>query len=201
MNNSALYKIGYGLYVLTARDKEKDSGCIINTVLQVTSAPKLSGVITVIKQNFTHEMIMNSKQFNLSILTTETPFSMFQHFGFQSGKNVDKFADFIGVTRSSNGIVYLPEYSNAYLSFAVTDTIDFGSHTMFRADITDGEVLSSVPSATYDYYQQNIKPKPQAAQKAGYRCSVCGYVYEGEPLPPDFICPICKHGADVFVKI
>jgi len=201
MDNSALFKIGYGLYVLTARDDGKDNGCIVNTVLQVTSAPTLSGVATVNKQNYTHDMIMNSKQFNLSMLTVKAPFEIFKHFGFQSGRTVDKFADFNAVKRSNNGVIYLPEHTNAYLSFAVTDAIDFGSHTMFRADITDGEVIGSDDSVTYDYYQRHIKPKPQPVQKSGYRCNICGYIFEGEPLPDDYICPICKHGAVDFVKI
>ena len=201
MDNTALFKLGYGLYVLTANDAGRDNGCIINTVMQVTSAPKLTGVITVNKQNFTHDMIMRSNKFNVNMLTTETPFEVFKNFGFQSGKTADKFAGIKDIKRSENGLIYLPEYSNAYLSFAVTDAIDFGSHTMFRADITDGAVLGAGDSVTYDYYQRHIKPKPQDAPKSGYRCSVCGYVYEGETLPADFICPICKHGASDFVKI
>jgi len=201
MDNTALFKIGYGLYVLTARDNGRDNGCIINTVLQVTSTPSLVGVVTVNKQNYTHDMIMKSKKFNISILTTETPFEVFKHFGFQSGGTIDKFADYKDVMRSRNDIIYLPKYTNAYLSFEVTDTIDFGSHTMFKAAITDGEVLSKAESATYAYYQQNIKPRPQTVQKKGYRCVICGYVYEGETLPNDFICPTCKHGASDFVKI
>jgi len=201
MDNTALFKLGYGLYVLTSRDKGKDNGCIVNTVMQVTSDPKLTGVITVNKQNFTHDMIMSSKVFNISMLTTETPFDIFKNFGFQSGRTADKFAGFGAVKRSENGVIYLPEYTNAYLSFAVTDTIDFGSHTMFRAEIVDGETLGKADSVTYDYYQKHIKPKPQPVQKAGYRCTVCGYVYEGEPLPPGFICPVCKHDASFFEKI
>jgi len=201
MNHAALFKIGYGLYVLTARNDDRDNGCIINTVLQVTSSPSLSGVITVNKQNYTHDMIMNSKLFNISMLTVDTPFDVFKHFGFQSGTTVDKFHDFSRIKRSENGVIYLPEHANAYLSFAVTDTIDFGSHTMFRGDITDGEVLGSADSVTYDYYQRHIKPKPQPVQKTGYRCNICGFVYEGELLPDDYICPICKHGASDFVKI
>ena len=201
MDNSALFKIGYGLYVLTARDGDKDNGCITNTVIQVTSAPVLSGVIAVNKQNFTHDMIKKTGKFNISTLTTEAPFDVFKHFGFQSGASVDKFADYKDVKRSENGIYYLSKYANAYLSFDVTDAIDFGSHTMFRANITDGEVLGGAESVTYAYYQQHIKPKPQEAQKAGYRCKICSYIHEGDNLPDDFVCPLCKHGASDFEKL
>jgi len=201
MDSTALFKLGYGLYVLTARDGDKDNGCIVNAVLQVTSAPPFVGVITVNKQNFTHDLIMKSKKFNLSVLTTETPFDVFKHFGFQSGKTVDKFAGYDNIARSENGVIYLPKYTNAWLSFEVTDCIDFGSHTMFRVDIVDGEVLDKTESVTYSYYQQHIKPKPQPVQKTGYRCNICGYIYEGDALPADIVCPLCKHGASDFVKI
>ncbi len=201
MDNSALFKIGYGLYVLTALDGGKDNGCITNTMLQVTSTPDLVGVITVNKQNFTHDMIMNSKEFNVSILTTEASFDIFKRFGFQSGRTADKFSGYNNFQRSKNGIIYITESANAFLSFKVTDTFDFGTHTMFKAIITDGEVLSNAESVTYSYYQQHIKPKPQPAAKQGYRCNICGYIHEGETLPADFICPICKHGAIDFVKI
>ncbi len=203
MDNNALFKVGYGLYVLTAKDGDRDNGCIINTVLQVTSAPPFVGVVTVNKQNFTHDMMIKSGLFNVSILTTETPFEVFKHFGFQSGKTVDKFADYDNMARSENGVIYLPEHTNAYLSFKVLDTIDFDSHTMFKADIVDGQILSKAESVTYTYYQQHIKPKPQPqeAKKHGYRCNICGYVYEGEHLPDDFICPWCKHGVADFTKI
>jgi len=202
MDKSALYKIGYGLYVLTALDNGKDNGCIINTVMQVTSDPSPTGVITSNKSNFTHDMIMRSGKYNVSMLTTSAPFDVFKRFGFQSGSSADKFAGFGGVGRSANGILYLTEFTNAFLSFEVTDAIDFGSHTMFRANIVDGEVLGTGESVTYGYYQQHIKPKPQATMSAsGYRCNICGYVYEGDPLPADFICPLCKHGASDFVRI
>jgi flavin reductase (DIM6/NTAB) family NADH-FMN oxidoreductase RutF len=201
MNNAALFKIGYGLYVLTARDENKDNGCITNTMLQITSNPPFVAVITVNKQNYTHDLIMKSREFNISTLTVETPFDVFKHFGFQSGKTVDKFSDFKDIARSNNGVIYIPKYSNAFLSFRVMETIDFGTHTMFKAEVIDGEVLNNVESLTYSYYQQHIKPKPQPVQKTGYRCNICGYIYEGDPLPSDFICPLCKHGASDFVKI
>ena len=201
MDNQALLKVGYGLYVLTARDGERDNGCIINTLLQVTSTPPLVGVITVNKQNYTHDIIVKSGEFNLSILTIDTPFGVFKNFGYQSGRDADKFAGSIEIKRSPNNIICLPSHSNAWLSFKVTNTIDFGSHTMFKADIVNGEVLSNAESLTYAYYHQHIKPKPQDEQKQGYRCIICGYVHESDTLPEDFICPICKHGAKDFVKI
>ena len=159
MDNAALLKVGYGLYVLTARDGEKDNGCIISTVLQATSTPPLVGVITVNKQNYTHDVVMKTRKFNVSVLTMETPLEVFKRFGFQSGRTADKFANYADIERSENKIAYLTKYTNAYLSFEVTDTIDFGSHTMFRANITGGEVLSEADGVTYAYYRQYIKPE------------------------------------------
>ena len=201
MDNSALFKIGYGLYILTAKDGDKENGCIINTLMQVTSTSPCIGVITVNKKNHTHDIIMKTKEFNISILNTDTPFEVFKHFGFQSGKTVDKLSNYKNIARSANNIIYLPEYSNAYLSFKVTETIDFDTYTMFKALIMDGEVLNNTESVTYTYYQKHIKPKPQEEAKKGYRCVICGYIYEGETIPADFICPICKHGVNDFVKI
>ncbi|MCL2742516.1 MAG: flavin reductase [Planctomycetaceae bacterium] len=202
MNNTALYNIGYGLYVLTVQADGKDSGCITNTVMQITSGTSCLGAVSVNKQNYTHDLIMKSKQFNISVLTVDTPFDIFKRFGFQTGREVDKFADYKDTARSKNGILYLTTYTNAYLSFEVTDAIDFGTHTMFKSNIIGGEVLSSAESVTYAYYQQHIKPKPPSAQqKGGYRCNICGYTYEGDMLPDDFVCPLCKHGASDFAKI
>jgi flavin reductase (DIM6/NTAB) family NADH-FMN oxidoreductase RutF/rubredoxin len=201
MNNSAIFKLGYGLYVVTARHGEKDNGCIINTVMQVTSGHSLTGVIGVNKRNHTHDMIMASKKFNISVLTTETPFDAFKHFGSQSGAKVDKFFGYKEIERSKNGIIYLTKHANAYLSFEVTDAINFGSHTMFKAEITDGEVIGEGESLTYAYYQEHIKPQIPATVKAGYRCNACGYIYEGEDLSFDFICPLCNHDTLYFVKI
>ena len=201
MDNKALFKLSYGLYVLTAQNAEKDNGCMINTALQITSATPFVCTISVNKQNFTHGMIVNSKKFNVSVLTNETPFDVIRHFGFQSGANVYKFSDYKDAARSENGLLYLSKYANAFLSFEVADTIDFGSHTMFKSNMVDGEVLGNTESVTYAYYQQYIKPKPQPEQKNGYRCNICGYVYEGDALPQDFICPRCKHGAGDFVRI
>ena len=204
MNNqdvSALFKASYGLYLLSAKNEERDNACIINTFLQITSNAPCICVISVNKQNFTNEIISSTRQFNLSMLTVETPFELLKRFGYQSGRNVDKLEDFTGFTRSTNGLVYLTDYANAFLSFDVLEMIDFGSHTVFKATLTSCTTLNNKASLTYDYYQQNIKPKPKPVEKKGYRCNICGYVYEEETLPPDFICPICKHGATDFVKM
>lgn len=200
MNNKAMYKLGYGLYVLTAKD-EKDNGCIINTAIQVTTTPNRIS-ITVNKQNYTHDMIQKTGVFNLSVISEEADFSLFQHFGFQSGRDVDKMKDFENKAQAENGLYYITKGTNAYLSGKVIQSIDLGTHTMFIADVTDGEVLSDAVSVTYDYYQKSIKPKPEKKPEVkGYRCTICGYIYEGDVLPEDFICPICKHGAADFEKI
>lgn len=199
MDEKALYKIGYGLYILTAKE-QKDNGCIVNTVMQVTNSPNRI-LIAVNKMNKTCEMIAETKAFNVSMLTTKAPFSLFQRFGFQSGSKVDKFADYHEMKRAENGIYYITEATNAYLSARVVKSIDCVTHIMFLAEVTDGVILSEEDTVTYDYYQQKIKPKPQETKVKGYRCRICGYIYEGEVLPKDFICPICKHGAEDFEKI
>ncbi|MDO5580373.1 MAG: flavin reductase [Planctomycetia bacterium] len=199
MNNSALFKIGYGLYVLSSREGDRDNACIVNTVAQVTAAP-CRITVAVNKQNFTHDMIMRSRLFNASVLTEETPFDIFRQYGYQSGKDTDKFQG-QKFARSENGLIYLPDVSNAWISGKVSDVIDLGTHSLFLADLTDAEVLSEVPSVTYDYYQKKIKPAPPAQKGKGWRCRICGYVYEGEVLPPDYVCPICKHGAADFERI
>ena len=198
-----MYCLSYGLFVLTARLGEKDNGCIINTAGQVTSTPNRIS-ITVNKDNFTHDMIRESGKFNLSILSEKADFSLFQHFGFQSGRTVNKFDSFLACQRSENGLYYVTEGTNAFISGSVEQMIDLGTHTMFIASVDDMEVLSSQPSATYAYYQSNIKPKPEKSASKGktvWRCTVCGYVYEGEDLPADFICPLCKHPASDFEKV
>ena len=161
--------------------------------------------IAVNKANYTHDMVMHTRKFNVSILSQEASFDTFKHFGFQSGRNVDKFADFTACKRAENGIYIITEGTNAYISAEVEQTIDLGTHTLFIAKVTDLDVLSSVSSATYEYYQNNIKPKPQAPAaptgKTVWRCTVCGYIYEGDPIPADFICPLCKHPASDFEKI
>lgn len=200
MDNNAMFKIGYGLYILSAHQDGKDNGCIINTVTQVTNTPNRI-MIAVNKQNYTHDMIDATKAFNVSILTTQAPFEIFTRFGFQSGRNVDKLDNFGTIDRTENGIFYVNQYTNAAISAEVFNQVDLGTHTMFLADVKDAIVLSNEETVTYSYYQSNIKPKPAETAKKGWRCKICGYIYEGEILPPDFICPICKHGASDFEKI
>ena len=199
VDKNALFKLSYGLYILTAQDGEKDNGCIINTVTQLTDTPSRF-MIAVNKQNYTHDMILKTGKFNISVLTQEVPFQVFQHFGFQSGRDVDKFADAPECVRSANGVYYVPKYANAFISGTVIETHDYGTHTMFVADVTQAQILSEVPSVTYTYYFDHIKPKPAPVdeKKKGFVCKICGYVYEGDELPEDFICPLCKHGAADF---
>lgn len=200
LDNSALFKIGYGLYVLTAKDGSKDNGCIINTVMQVTSSP-LVITLGVNKQNYTHDMIMKTKEFNVSVLNVKSEFSIFKNFGFQSGRDVDKFADFKAVQRSENGLLYITENTNACISGKVLETFDFGTHTLFKAEVVNAMNFSDEETLTYSYYQKHVKPAPKPVEKSGWRCKICGYIYEGDPLPADFICPVCKHGAIDFEKI
>ena len=202
MDTKAMFKIGYGLYVLTARENGFDNGCIINTVTQVTSEPNRI-TVAVNKANKTHDMILASGEFNVSILTTSASFEIFKYFGFRSGKDVNKFDGYSDAKRSSNGIYYVTDSTNAYISAKVISATDLGSHTLFLADVTDCEVLSEIPSATYDYYHKYIKPKPEVKKtaKVYYRCKICGYIYEGDELPADFICPLCKHPASDFERV
>ena len=202
MDQQAMFKFSYGLFVLTAKENGFDNGCIINTAMQVTSNPNRIS-IAVNKLNKTHDMIKATGEFNVSMLSEQTPFGVFKQFGFQSGNTTDKFAGFEQKKRSANGIYYISVYANAYVSAKVVQEVDLGTHTMFIADVTDAEVLSSIPSVTYNYYQANIKPKPQAPKSGTTKwvCKICGYVYEGEDLPADFICPICKHGVEAFEPI
>lgn len=200
MDNKALFNIGYGLYVLTAKDGDKSNGCIINTVMQVTSEP-LVIMVGVNKQNYTHDMIVKSKEFIVSVLTQDTPFDVFKHFGYQSGKTTDKFANYEDKLVDKSGLFYLSKHSNSYLYCKVTEVFDFGTHSVFKAEVVDAHTLNNDETVTYTYYQKYIKPKPTQETKKGWRCNICGYVYEGEDLPPDFVCPICKHGAIDFTKI
>ena len=197
----AMYALSYGLFVLTARQGDKDNGCIINTASQVTTDPNRI-VITVNKSNHTHDMVLATGEFALSVLSEQAGFDLFQRFGFQSGRDTDKFAGFEDhVRRGEDGLYYVTQGTCARLSCRVVSTLDLGTHTLFLADVVDGDVLSDTPSATYAYYQANIKPKPQAAAPAAKKrwvCTVCGYVYEGDFLPGDFICPLCKHPASDF---
>lgn len=203
MDKKAMYNLSYGLFVLTAHADGRDSGCIINTAGQVTSSPNRIS-ITVNKDNFTHDLVRDSGRFNISILSEKASFDIFKHFGFQSGRDVDKFEGYQACRRSENGLYYITEGTNAYISATVEQAIDLGSHTMFIASVDDMDVLSSEPSATYAYYQSSIKPKPEQSASQGktvWRCTVCGYIYEGEELPADFICPLCKHPASDFEKV
>lgn len=199
MNNAAMYKLTYGLFVLTAKEGEKDNGCIINTAMQVITDPNRI-IIVVNKQNYTHDMIMKTKVFNVSMISTDADFELFKRFGFQSGRDVDKM-DGIAFSRAANEVAYLDEMVNGYISGKVISTTDLGSHTMFLADVSDADVLSEAESVTYAYYHKNIKPAPQPTKKKGWICKICGYVYEGEELPADFICPICKHPASDFERL
>ena len=207
MNSKAIYKLTYGLFVLSAFTKGKHNGCIINTAAQVTSTPNRIS-IAVNKANLTHDMIAETGVFNISVISEDATFNLFQRFGFQSGRDVDKFEGMVGFAKAANGINYVTKGTNAYISAKVETTVDLGTHTMFIAEVTDMEVLSDVSSVTYSYYQENIKPKPQVKPvteeekgKTVWRCTVCGYEYEGEEIPEDFICPWCKHPASDFEKV
>ncbi len=201
VDKNAMFKLSYGLFVLTARDGDKDNGCIINTVMQVTDSPNRIAV-AVNKANLTHDMVQKSGAFNVSVLDTSVPFETFEKYGFCSGRDVDKFAS-VEDNRTENGIRYISEHTNAVLSAKVENAYDYGTHTLFIAQVTSGEVLAATESVTYDYYFKNIKPKPASIgeDKKGFVCKICGYVYEGDTLPADFICPLCKHGVEDFEPI
>ena len=204
MDNKAMYKLSYGLFVLTANDNGKDNGCIINTAGQVTTDPNQI-TIAVNKANYTHDLVMKNRKFTVSIISQDATFELFKHFGFSSGRDVDKFKDYAYAKRALNDTMYIDKGTNAYISAYVKNTIDLGTHTLFIAQVTDAETLSDVPSATYEYYMNNIKPKPgegkSSSGKTIWRCRICGYEYEGEELPQNFVCPICKHGASDFEKV
>ena len=200
-----MYKLSYGLFVLTAKEAEKDNGCIINTAIQAASEPNQLS-ICVNKLNYTHDMVLRTGEFTVSVLSQNAKFDLFRQFGFQSGRDVNKFENFDACARGANGIYYITEGTNAYISVKVKKTEDLGSHTMFIGEITDMEVLSDAPSVTYAYYLENIKPKSQAVGKTEsgqtvWRCTICGYEYVGEELPEDFVCPLCKHPASDFEKV
>ena len=196
---TALYKLGYGLYVVTSNDGKKDNGLIVNTVSQVADNPNKIAV-TINKANYSHHVIKQTGVMNVNCLTVDAPFHVFEVFGFQSGRNVDKFADCTPL-RSENGLVFLPRYINAFLSLKVEQYVDLESHGMFICSVTEARTISDRESMTYAYYHANVKPKPQTEGKKGYVCTICGYVYEGDPLPEDFICPLCKHGVQDFEPI
>ncbi|MBQ3488975.1 MAG: flavin reductase [Clostridia bacterium] len=195
----ALFNIGYGLYVVTSNDGKKDNGLIVNTVSQVTSTPNRIAV-AINKSNYSHHVIKQTGMMNVNCLTTEAPFKVFEAFGFVSGRNTDKFKD-CKPLRSDNGLVFLPRYINAFMSLKVEQYVDLDTHGMFICSVTEARVLSDRETMTYTYYQNHVKPKPETAGKKGYVCKICGYVYEGDPLPDDFICPLCKHPASDFEPI
>ena len=196
---TALFNIGYGLYVVTSNDGKKDNGLIVNTVSQVTNTPNRIAV-TINKENYSHHVIKQTGIMNVNCLDTSAPFSVFQTFGFQSGRNADKFANLTPL-RSDNGLAFLPRYINSFMSLKVEQYVDLDTHGMFICSVTEARVISDLDTMTYTYYQNNVKPKPETDGKKGYVCKVCGWVYEGEELPEDIVCPLCKHGAADFEPI
>lgn len=194
---SSLFNIGYGLYVVTSFDGTRHNGLIVNTVSQVTNTPPRVAV-TISKSNYSHGIIKSTGIMNVNCLNTTTPFSVFERFGFQSGKNADKFNGFKYWT-PQNGVAVLSEYINSYISLKVESYVDLDTHGMFICTVTEAQNINDTETMTYTYYHKNVKPKPQ--QKSGYVCKICGYVYEGDTLPADFICPLCKHGAEDFEKM
>lgn len=196
---TALFNIGYGLYVITSNDGKKDNGLIVNTVTQVTNTPNRLAV-AINKENYSHHVIKQTGKMNINCLTVDAPFAVFEKFGFKSGRNVDKFAD-CELLRSDNGLVFLPRYINSFMSLKVEQYVDLDTHGMFICSVTEARVISDKETMTYTYYYNNVKPKPEIEGKKGFVCKVCGYVYEGDTLPEDFICPLCKHGAADFEEI
>lgn len=202
MGKEAMFKLSYGLFVLTAEENGKHNGCIVNTVMQVTETPNRISV-TVNKNNYTHDMIMRSARFTASVISEEASFELFKHFGFSSGRDTDKFKDYKDSRLTENGTMAVTSGTNAYISAKVTETVDLGTHTMFIAEVSEAETLSESPSATYAYYHASIKPKPatQKKEKTVWRCTVCGYEEETDELPDDFLCPLCNHGKEYFEKV
>lgn len=202
MDKKAFYKIGYGLYVLTVNDGKKDNGMVNNTFMQITSDP-FEVVVAVNRANYSHDVLAKTRKFNVSVLSEDVTFDVIRRFGFQSGRDADKFDGFGSCFKMPNGIYALNNrYANAVFSCSVKETMEFSTHTLFRAEAENALVLSDRPTCTYDFYQKSVKPKPQApAGKTVWRCRVCGYEYAGETLPEDFVCPICKHPAADFEKI
>lgn len=199
VDKSALNKIGYGLYVVTSNDGKRDNGLIVNTVMQLTSNPTRIAV-TINKENYSHDTIKNTKIMNVNCLTTDAPFAVFEAFGFKSGRDTDKFAD-CSPDRLENRLVLLPKYINAYMSLAVEDYTDLGTHGMFICSVTEAKVISDAESMTYAYYHKQVKPKPEVKNVKGYLCTICGYIHDEAELPADFVCPLCKHGAEDFEPI
>ena len=208
MDSKVLFNVQYGLFVLSSKSDVKDNACIINTVTQVTAAPISKDRISICvnKANYTHDLIAASKKFTVSIISEAATFDLFKHFGFQSGKNVDKFADFDKVKRTANGTLAITEGTNSYISANVINQVELDTHSIFIAEIVDMEKLSDVPSTTYNFYQSHIKPKPQPVAKTAegktvWRCRICGYEYVGDEIPADFVCPLCKHPSTDFEKV
>ena len=195
----ALFNIGYGLYVVTCNDGKKDNGLIVNTVSQVTNTPNRIAV-TINKQNYSHHVIKQTGKMNINCLSVDAPFKVFEDFGFRSGRTVDKFEGWDKL-RSDNGLVFLPKFINSFMSLTVDDYVDLDTHGMFICSVSEARVITDLETMTYTYYQKNVKPKPQTEGKKGYVCKICGYVYEGENLPDDIVCPLCKHGAADFEPI
>ncbi len=200
MDKNVVFNISYGLYILLAKENEKDNGCVINTLMQISDTPQIC-IVSVNKENYTHDIIKKTKKLNISILTNEANMDIFTRFGFQSGRENDKFEGLKGVKRAPNGILYLEEYANSYISGEVLEAYDFGTHTVFKIEIVDAKIISDAKSLTYTYYHENVKPKPESKSSDGWRCKICNYEHEGSELPADFVCPICKHGVADFERI
>ena len=198
IDTNALFKISYGLYVVTSHDGKKHNGIIVNTVMQLTDTPNRVGVC-INKVNYSHDIIKSTKTMNINCLTESTPFETFKNFGFKSGRDNDKF-DGVDFYTSENDLAVLKENINAFISLKVTDYVDLDTHGLFICEVTEAEIINDDNAVTYTFYQKNIKPKPETKKK-GFVCKICGYVYEGESLPEDFICPLCKHGASDFEEI
>ena len=196
---TALFKIGYGLYVITSNDGKRDNGIIVNTVTQVSDSPNRIAV-NINKKNYSHHVIQQTRKMNINCLSTDAPFSIFERFGFKSGRNVDKFEG-IDFCKTDNGLPFLSRCINAVISLKVEDYVDLGSHGMFICSVNEARVLSDKPTMTYTYYQENVKPKPETEGKTGWVCKVCGWIYEGEEIPEDIVCPLCKHGIADFEEI
>lgn len=200
MDQKALYNLTYGLYLLTTREEGRDYGCIINTAVQVARDPDRIA-ISVQNNNLTCEVLKRTELFNISALTADAPFDLFVQFGMKSGRDTEKFRGYPGIDRAPNTLAIASQYANMYLSVYVTQTIDLGSHTLFIGEILDGQVLNTKPSCSYAHYHAEIKPKPKKAAAKQWECRICGHVYEGEEVPDDYICPLCKHGKEDFVPI
>ena len=198
-DTKALFNIGYGLYVITVNDGKRDNGLIVNTVMQVTSSPERIAV-AVNKSNYSHDVIKNSGKMNVNCLSTDAPFSVFEAFGFRSGRDTDKFEG-CAPLRSENGLAVLPKYINAFISLSVKEYVDLGTHGMFICEIDESEVKSKLESMTYTYYHKYVKPAPAPAKKKGYICTICGFIHDEDEIPDDFVCPICNHGREVFEEI